>query len=397
MSTSPTPSDLPTEADLPTATDHATATERPASAGELPAGIRAIPEFAGVREVWPRGDRLTAVREAAAEYRERFRAQGEVTAVRTFDIAAAPYPTRYALNGAAIGPNPFVNIANRVLVVRFQDFEGVSRTLVWEPTVAAGSRTAPFYAQLSSMFGDFLSNRVFTRYYHEPEEVLPLCGVRPEEIDYVSFDHLHVQDVRMIMGSSQPLPGELTPPSALFPNATMLVHRKELGTFESPHPMQWAWYVAGGMDGVPTERVLPFEGDIELGVGVSLVWTPGHTDGNHSLVLNTPDGIWVSSENGVCADNWQPELSRIPGVRRHARFFGREIVPNANTLEDSLDQYDSMVLEKTLADPSARDPRWRQVLPSSELVRWKRQWPVVPTFTHGGLNYGSFSGAGQGS
>jgi hypothetical protein len=113
-------------------------------------------------------------------------------------------------------------------------------------------------------------------------------------------------------------------------------------------------------------------------------------------VLNTPDGVWVSSENGISADNWQPELSRIPGVRRHAAFYGREVVPNANTLEDSLDQYDSMVKEKTLAGPSRRDPRWLQILPSSELAPFKRQWPVLPSFTHGGLNYGELTPAGGG-
>ncbi|MFF3288706.1 hypothetical protein [Streptomyces sp. NPDC003023] len=366
-------------------------------AGELPQGIRPIPEFDGVHDVWPRGDRLQAVRDAATAYRERFREQGRIHAVRSFDIAAAPYPTRYAFHNAAIAPNPFVNIINRALVVHYDDFEGTPRILVWEPTVPEGSSTAPFYAQLKRMAGDWLTDHVFARYYHRPKDVLALCGLGPDDVDYVSFDHLHVQDVRMIMGGDKPLPGGTTAPEPLFPRARLLVHRKELGTFESPHPMQRAWYVDGGMDGVPADRVIPFDRDIELGEGVSLLWTPGHTDGNHSLVLNTPDGVWVSSENGVAADNWQPELSRIPGVRRHARFFGHEVVLNANTLEDSLDQYDSMVKEKTLADRSSRDPRWLQILPSSEIARWKRQWPVWPTHTHGGLRYGTFPGERENS
>ena len=94
------------------------------------------------------------------------------------------------------------------------------------------------------------------------------------------------------------------------------------------------------------------DGDVELGKGVALVWTPGHTDGNHSLCVNTSDGVWVSSENGVCADNWHPQQSKIPGVRKFAEFFGREVVLNSNTLEDSIDQYDSMIKEKALADPN---------------------------------------------
>jgi hypothetical protein len=155
------------------------------------------------------------------------------------------------------------------------------------------------------------------------------------------------------------------------------------------HPMQWFWYVEGALDGIGEDRLVLLDGDVELGRGVSIVWTPGHTDGNHSLLINTPDGVWVSSENGVAPDNWQPELSKIPGVRDYSVSQRREVCPNANTLEDSIDQYDSMVKEKTLADNSPRAPQWKQILPSSELVTWKRQWPVVPTHHHGPLRYGT--------
>ncbi|WP_405147202.1 hypothetical protein OG308_26535 [Nocardia salmonicida] len=353
--------------------------------------VRPIPEFAGVHDVWPRGDRLEAVREAAGRYRERFLRQGQVRAIKSFDIAAAPYPQRFAFQGYSIGPNPMISIINRMFVVQFEGFDGALRTLVWEPTVAAGSGKAPFYAKLQKLSRTLRADSLFVKYYNDPEAVLPRLGLRDEDVDYVSFDHLHVQDVRMIMGSDRTIDGEAGPRDSLFPNARMLVQRKELGTLESVHPMQWAWYVDGGMDGVPAERLQVLDGDVELGVGVSLLWTPGHTDGNHSLCVNTPDGVWVSSENGMAADSWQPELSKIPGVRQQAAFYGREVVLNANTLEDSLDQYDSMVKEKTMASRSPRDSRWLQVVPSSECANWKRQWPVVPTFTHGGLDYGTIT------
>ena len=32
-----------------------------------------------------------------------------------------------------------------------------------------------------------------------------------------------------------------------------------------------------------------------------------------------------NEDNGISLDNWQPELSRIPGVRKYAETFGREI------------------------------------------------------------------------
>lgn len=64
-------------------------------------------------------------------------------------------------------------------------------------------------------------------------------------------------------------------------------------------------------------------------------------------------------------------LRRAPDPLR-----GREAVLNANTLEDT---------------GPARDPRWAQVIPSSECSNWKRQWPLVPTFSHGTLNYGTIT------
>ena len=195
----------------------------------------------------------------------------------------------------------------------------------------------------------------------------------------MSFDHLHVQDLRLIMGTTRPIQGEPEPRKPFFPNAKFLFQRSEVDTFKSPHPMQWAWYVPGGMDDVIDDNLVLLDGDVELGKGVALAWTPGHTDGNHSLVVNTEDGVWVTSENGVCADSWHPHLSKIPGLRKYAEFLNREVILNSNTLEDSLDQYDSMVKEKALADPNRRDPRWLNVFPSSEMPAWRRQWPVLPT------------------
>ena len=44
--------------------------------------------------------------------------------------------------------------------------------------------------------------------------------------------------------------------------------------------------------------------------------------------------------------------------------------------------------EKCLADANREDPRFFNVFPSSEMESWRRQWPVVPTFVYGGMNYG---------
>ncbi|MBB1023612.1 MULTISPECIES: hypothetical protein [unclassified Dietzia] len=364
-------------------------------------GARSIPEFDGVHDVWPRGERLRAVRAAAAEYKTRFVQQGQVRAVQSVDVAAAPYPVKYAFNNAVSVPSlPLITMINRMIVVQYDDWNGRPRTLVFEPTVPAGSAEAPFYDNLQALVdkvpGGNLAVKLILKYFNEPDQALARVGLTPQDVDFCTFDHLHVQDPRMILGSTEVIPGETAPRDPLFGDARLLVHRRELATLEDLHPMQWAWYVADGLGGVDRSKFAVFDGDIELGPGLALMWTPGHTDGNHSLVVNTPDGVWVSSENGISLDNWQPELSRIPGVRRYHEQFGREICPNANTLEDSLDQYDSMIKEKTMADPCPGDPRWLQILPSTELVPWKRFWPVVPTYCHGGISYGRIrSGLGS--
>jgi hypothetical protein len=358
-------------------------------------GLRPFNEFDEANATWPRGDRPAAIREAAAEFRARFAtSENRCRAVRTVNIASAPYPLKFAFGGAAHGLNPYINIINRLQVVQFEDFDGQLRTLAYEPTVTEGPQEAPFYEQMMELPGgveapDWLAYKVLAKIWNEPDQALATVGLRPEDVDYVSFDHLHVQDVRFVLGTTEPIEGESAPRPPLFPNAKLITQRKEWDTFASIHPMQWAWYVGDGIKDIPTDNVILLDGDVELGKGVALVWTPGHTDGNHSLVVNTSSGVWVSSENGVCADNWHPNLSRIPGVKRFAEYFGREVVLNANTLEDSIDQYDSMIKEKALADPNPRDNRFLNVFPSSEMADWKRQWPVVPSHSYGGIDHGT--------
>src|SRR3954468_13746363 len=75
-------------------------------------GLRPAPDFDEAHATRPRGDRPQAMREAARGFRERFRAQGQVRAVRTIDLVSAGYPTQFAFHGAARASNPFINILN---------------------------------------------------------------------------------------------------------------------------------------------------------------------------------------------------------------------------------------------------------------------------------------------
>jgi len=242
-------------------------------------GARAIPEFDGVHDVWPRGKRLAAVREAAAAYKARFTSQGQIHAVRSVDIATAPYPTGFGFHGAAIAPHvPMISMMNRMTVVEYDDFAGRRRLLVFEPTVPAGSAEAPFYRNLIELgekaplgLGSKLTEALYLKYYNEPQDALKVLGLTADDIDYATFDHLHVQDPRMILGSSTTIPGETAPRTPIFGAARLLAHSRELATLESLHPMQWAWYVEDGLDGVDPDSIVSFDHLLQVGSGEGVV------------------------------------------------------------------------------------------------------------------------------
>src|SRR5207247_10333804 len=129
--------------------------------------------------------------------------------------------------------------------------------------------------------------------YNTGGEAIARCGIARSDVDFVSFDHLHVQDLRLVMGTSRPINGDGPPRAPFFPNAKFLFQRLEVDTLKSTHPMQWAWYVPAGMDDVIDDNLVLIDGDVELGKGVALVQTPGHTHGNHSLALTTDDRAWI--------------------------------------------------------------------------------------------------------
>ena len=104
-------------------------------------------------------------------------------------------------------PNPYINIINRLQVVQFEDFDGRLRTLAYEPTVPEGPAEAPYYAQQIEKLGEFLSYKVLATIWNHPDEALAKAGLRPEDVDYVSFDHLHVQDLRFVLGTTEPIDG----------------------------------------------------------------------------------------------------------------------------------------------------------------------------------------------
>jgi hypothetical protein len=199
-------------------------------------------------------------------------------------------------------------------------------------------------------------------------------------VDYLAFDHLHVQDIRRWLGGE----GD----AAYFPRAKLLVQRAEWECAKHLHPMQAAWYVPNGTAGVPEERVVLLEGDVWLGPGAAILSTPGHTRGNMSLAVATDREVFVVSENGVATESYTPLQSGIPGVRGFAEHMGLEVVLNGNTREDSLDQYSSMVVEKLFAGPSLVEGAFVNFHPSSLLTGSMLAPGLSPTVVLPAPNFG---------
>ena len=333
---------------------------------------------------------LREVREWAPEYREEFRRGGTVDAFWSRSLVTLPYPRRYALWEACRVPVPYVWMTNRMFVIRWRDESGRTRTLVAEPSdydLGIGTPYLSWELDRLPLSRKRALELLFPRQETVGEHVAAL-GIRPEEVDYLTFDHLHTQDVRRLVGTRTPqpdlgYPDDPVPP--MFPNAKLIVPPDELAQVEDVHPFQARFHQSWTYRDIDRERLLFVEGSVRLGPGLALIRTPGHTYGNQSVVVNTARGIFTSSENGIAVECYEPARSRIPGVARWAREQKLEVLMNFNTPEFASWQYNAMVLEKLLADPIPDAPHFPQVVPSSELTRHRLAPGIRPTYEHGEL------------
>jgi glyoxylase-like metal-dependent hydrolase (beta-lactamase superfamily II) len=335
-------------------------------------GITPINDLDAAWQTRGHGQRLRAVRRAAEGLREEFAGGPRVVAVRTLPLSKLAYPTKYAFYGAAAIPIPLVTMHHKCVLVQFMQ-DGELRNLLFNPTDVEGAKTAPFFARLVEQFGERLTALI--QGSSTPLEAqLHALGLGFADIDYIAFDHFHTQDLRRQLGTDT-LP-------ARFPNAILLAPEVEWHDWDDLHPLQRAWFVERGKEGVRKERVAFTSGDLALGDGVMLLRTPGHTSGNRTLFLHTEGGVWGISENGTCADNWSPFDSKISGLAATCRKQDLDVLMNSNTPEGAGDQYTSMILERTIVDRVKRAPVFIQMFPSSEILPTALAPGLSPTLRH---------------
>lgn len=325
--------------------------------------------------------RQRALETGGRQLGDALRQQPRVISVRTLPTSDAPYPIRFAFNGAvqAIAPGALLIMKNRSLLIQVQTSAGIKNVL-FNPTDGPGNQATPFYQRLTADTPAAL-RKPFEPKPNRCAEQLAQLGLSCADIDVIAFDHFHTQDLRPLLGTST------TPPR--FPNAVLLAPRVEWNDWDDLPMMQRAWFVVDGKRDLPTARVVLTDHDLYLGDGLMLLRTPGHTTGNQTIFLHTDRGVFGSSENGTCADNWSPRQSKINAVRRAAHALDLDVILNANTPELAAEQYSSMLLERAVVDRVSDNPEIYQMFPSSEVTRSLIAPHIKPSYTFGSIEHGT--------
>jgi N-acyl homoserine lactone hydrolase len=156
-----------------------------------------------------------------------------------------------------------------------------------------------------------------------PAEALKKVGVSPVDIDLVICTHLHID--HNALGHS-------------YKRARFIVQKKELEAALNPHPIEAPIFP-------PREYFadLDYEvinGDSRVIDGIQILFTPGHTSGGQSVMIDTEKGRVVIS--GLCTTRnnfWPQELE--PG--------SMPVIPPSIHL-DIREAYDSLLRIKREAD-----------------------------------------------
>ena len=329
--------------------------------------VRTLQDLEEARALTSAGPRGTALRRAGELLGEDLREGPRVEAVRTLSLSTLVYPTTFAFNRAVTRPWPYVVMTHRCLLVQVRA-EGELKNVLFNPTDYVASEATPYFARmLAKMPNPDLGRKLLAKQWGQVDEQLAGLGLSADDIDLIAFDHFHTQDLRPLLGSAVPTVDGVQV-TGRFPNAYLLAPKAEWEDWDQLHPLQQSWFVADGKLGVPEDRVILTGADLKLGEGCLLLRTPGHTTGNQTLFVHGERGVFGCSENGTSCDSWTPMESSIPGLRAQAREWGYEVVLNSNTPELCAEQYNSMLLERSVVDRSEIDPAYVQMFPSSEVT-----------------------------
>lgn len=351
-------------------------------------GIRPMSHFSHSRESLSPQERLKQVQHQAKTFAADLKMiNQQVQYLQSFSLVSVPYPVKTAFGNATSLINPYLYVTHRFVVIQFATHAG-HKTLLFSPSDST-KKPAPFLKQSTLKRLHQKTKRLLkpllTPKHNSVETALESTGIQPDQIDFICYSNLQGQDLRKWLGSHEK--------EAYFPNAKLLVPHQEWEAVKDLLPFQADHYPLDGVDGIAPEKIIPLHSSVMLGDSLALIQTPGKTQGNQSLVANTDKGISVFSHNGIATDNYCPQYSTIYGIADYSRNTRMAVIPNGDAPELSLDQYISMLLEKTIADKHPSDSRFHNVIPVAELsARWQ-PFALSPTLSFGELTIGEYSSA----
>ena len=84
-------------------------------------------------------------------------------------------------------------------LVQWQE-DGRTKTLVVNPVDYERAKTAPYFRLLGETAGQLVPANLLTSNHYSLGQVLADVALGGDEVDYVAFDRLHFQDLRVILG-----------------------------------------------------------------------------------------------------------------------------------------------------------------------------------------------------
>lgn len=113
-------------------------------------------------------------------------------------------------------------------------------------------------------------------------EAVHALGVRPQDVDLVINTHFHFDHCG---GNTRREDGKTVP---TFPNATYVVRREEYEAANSPNERSAASYIPANWRPLEERGMLRLvDSDEEIEPGITLVHTPGHTQGHQSVKITS--------------------------------------------------------------------------------------------------------------
>lgn len=188
---------------------------------------------------------------------------------------------------------------------------------VWAVYIETEDRKILFDTGILDEYDENVSegSKIDLPYNHVPEQdienQLALCGVKPEDIDYVVISHMHWDHAGNI---------------GKFKNAKVVVQRDELEySLMFTHTVNPNGVYLQHDTDVKADWML-IDGDLELTDGVNILRVPGHAQGLQCLQLTMESGKTMLFTSDACYTslNWGPPV-RPAGVLYDSKTYFQSV------------------------------------------------------------------------